>query len=563
VENSQGVASSRTERSSRRKARDMKSEEWKQIDELFQQALNLAPAERAAFLNRTCDGKEHLRQQVESLLANYEQSDSFLEHPPGEIAAELLTSERSRFQEGQFIGQYQVIQYLGAGGMGEVYLARDPRLNRRVAIKVLPHPFISDSNRVRRFEQEAYAASALNHPNIVTIHEVGQVDDAHFIVAEYVEGETLGRRLKRSGPMSVGEALDVALQVANALEAAHTAGIIHRDIKPENIMLRPEGLVKVLDFGLAKLIGAPAPTFDAGFPTANLSQTATGMLSGTVQYMSPEQAQGQEVDARGDIWSLGVVLYEMVTGHPPFTGPTMSEVRAAILKDNPLPLAEFTSSVPWELERIERKAFAKSLEERYASATEMRLDLKKLDEELKLRAKLGLAEFTSSVPWELERIERKAFAKSLEERYASAREMHLHLKKFDEELKLQAKLGARSPAIPTKRERETTRTTAARLAPLRTAPNWPLFILGVIGILLTSYLTWTHLTGDLVKGCKVGSSCDIVLSSEWSTLMGIPTSALGLLAYASLAAIVFIKRADCTGGPPGVSPSSACFIPCI
>src|SRR5215831_15199985 len=155
MENSQGVASSRVERSTRREPHDMKSEEWNQIDELFQQALNLAPGERAAFLNRTCDGKEFVRRQVESLLAHHEQSGSFLEHPPGGIAAELLTSERSRFQEGQFIGQYQVIQYLGAGGMGEVYLARDPRLNRRVAIKVLPYPFISDSNRVRRFEQEA------------------------------------------------------------------------------------------------------------------------------------------------------------------------------------------------------------------------------------------------------------------------------------------------------------------------------------------------------------------------------------------------------------------------
>jgi eukaryotic-like serine/threonine-protein kinase len=366
----------------------MKAERWKQIDDLLQSTLDLPSEGRAAFLAQACAGDEVLRLEVESLLTHYAQAGDFLEAPPSEMAADILQPDHARLTENERIGHYTIRALLGVGGMGEVYLAQDTRLDRKVALKLLPAQFTANEDRKQRFEQEARSASALNHPNIVTIHEISQHEGTHFIVTEYIEGQTLRHRLA-DGPMKFIEALDVAIQVANALEAAHTAGIIHRDIKPENIMLRPDGLVKVLDFGLAKFIGAPTSTFKAGFPTANLSRTAVGMLSGTVQYMSPEQAQGQEVDARGDIWSLGVVLYEMVTGHPPFTGRTISEVLAAILKDIPLPLAESTSSVPPELEAIERKAFAKSLEERYASAREMHLDLKKLDEELKLQSKLG------------------------------------------------------------------------------------------------------------------------------------------------------------------------------
>jgi eukaryotic-like serine/threonine-protein kinase len=365
----------------------MKIERWKQIDGLLQSTLALPPEGRAAFLAQACAADEVLRLEVESLLTHYDQAGDFLEAPPSEMAADILQRDLARLTENQRIGHYTIQALLGVGGMGEVYLAQDTRLDRKVALKLLPAQFTANEDRKQRFEQEARSASALNHPNIVTIHEISQHEGIHFIVTEYIAGQTLRRRLA-DGPMKFIEALDVAIQVANALEAAHTAGIIHRDIKPENIMLRPDGLVKVLDFGLAKLIGASTPTFKAGFPRANLSRTAVGMLSGTVQYMSPEQAQGQEVDARADIWSLGVVLFEMVTGHPPFTGRTMNEVLAAILKDNPLPLAEFTSSVPPELEAIERKAFAKSLTDRYASAREMHLDLRKLDEELKLQAKL-------------------------------------------------------------------------------------------------------------------------------------------------------------------------------
>src|SRR5262245_35478104 len=231
----------------------MNPEEWAQIEELFAQALNVPPANRPAFLDQACSGNDFLKRQVESLLASDGHAQDFLEQPPGEIAAELLTAETPRFETGQLIGHYTVIGWLGGGGMGEVYLAQDSRLNRRVAIKVLRRPFLSDSNRVRRFTQEARAASALNHPNIVTIHEVGQVEGTPFMVAEFIDGQTLRRRLPLDGSMPMQEAMDIALEVARALEAAHSAGIVHRDIKPDNIMIRPDGLVKVLDFGLAKL----------------------------------------------------------------------------------------------------------------------------------------------------------------------------------------------------------------------------------------------------------------------------------------------------------------------
>jgi eukaryotic-like serine/threonine-protein kinase len=366
----------------------MKQEDWNQIDELFQEALNQAPDDRAAFLDRVCISKEVVRREVESLLAHHWQAETFLEQPPTEVAAELLASGKSRFLSGQFINHYRVNEFLGSGAMGEVYLARDTTLDRPVAIKVLLAHFTSDTDKVRRFEQEARAASALNHPNIVTIHEVGQVDDIHFIVAEYIEGQTLRQRLTAGGPMNAEEALDVALQVANALDAAHAAGIVHRDIKPDNIMLRPDGLIKVVDFGLVKLSDPVELVSDhRDFDNRSL-KTNPGVIMGTARYMSPEQARGQMVDARTDIWSLGVVLFEMLAGKPPFDGETMSHTIVEVLDQPVPPLAAHVKGIPPELERIVHQCLCKNSDERYQTAKEFADDLKNLRVQLEGRGGL-------------------------------------------------------------------------------------------------------------------------------------------------------------------------------
>jgi TolB-like protein/Flp pilus assembly protein TadD len=264
--------------------------------------------------------------------------------------------------------------------MGEVYLAEDPRLRRKVALKVLPENIAADKERLRRFEQEALSASALNHPNILTIYEFGAENNTHFLAAEYVEGETLRERLQREA-LSLPEFLDISAQVASALNAAHSAGIIHRDIKPENIMLRDDGLVKVLDFGLAKLTEKKAEAVDTEGETRARVNTAPGMVMGTVAYMSPEQARGKETDARSDIWSLGVVLYEILAGRQPFTEETTTDTLATILHREPAPLAADT---PPELAHIIRKALRKDKEERYQTSKDLWIDLKNLKRELEI-----------------------------------------------------------------------------------------------------------------------------------------------------------------------------------
>jgi hypothetical protein len=279
------------------------------------------------------------------------------------------------------IAHYRILSPLGAGGMGDVYLAEDTRLGRRVALKLLSGEFTSSETRVRRFQQEARAASALNHPNILTIHEIGQADRLHYIATEYVEGETLRQRLSRER-MSVREVLEAGVQIADALVEAHRAGIVHRDIKPENIMLRPNGLVKVLDFGLAKLTDEAAPAADSATLTVAQIDTAFGTVVGTYHYMSPEQARGLKVDARSDIFSLGVVLHEMVGGKTPFQGETSSHVIIAILEKDPARLSTCASDVPPELERIVAKALRKNRDERYQTIKDLHLDLKSLKQEL-------------------------------------------------------------------------------------------------------------------------------------------------------------------------------------
>jgi eukaryotic-like serine/threonine-protein kinase len=295
-------------------------------------------------------------------------------------------------QAGTRLGPYEVITLIGAGGMGEVWLATELRLGRKVALKLLPADLTRDPIRIQRFEQEARAASALNHPNVCTIHALDQTSDGqHYIAMEYVEGDTLRQRLATSR-LSVREALDIAIQVAAALSVAHTAGIIHRDIKPENVMLRADGVVKVLDFGLAKL----APVAPEGADTTQmLVQTDAGTVVGTAAYMSPEQARGQQVDARTDIWSLGVMLYEMIAGRSPFSAPSASDVLAAILQNEPAPVARFDPDAPAEVQRILTKTLRKDRSQRYQSVQDLLLDLQALREELQSHARSGSAPVTA------------------------------------------------------------------------------------------------------------------------------------------------------------------------
>ena len=286
---------------------------------------------------------------------------------------------------GTQLGRYEIRSKIGEGGMGEVYLAQDTELARTVAIKILPETLASDPQRLQRFIQEARAASALNHPNILTVYEIGQTRSIHFIASEHIEGETL--RLHLPSAKSLNEVLDICVQVATALAAAHRAGIVHRDIKPDNIMVRHDGIAKVLDFGLAKLTARESTTFDSQAPTR--FKTDPGTVVGTVTYMSPEQARGKPVDARTDVFSLGVVIYEMVTGCLPFAGQTSSEVLAAILSDKePQPLARYSREVPAELERIVSKALRKNMNERYQTIKDMLLDLQTLKQELEFERKL-------------------------------------------------------------------------------------------------------------------------------------------------------------------------------
>ncbi|MEK6325181.1 MAG: protein kinase [Acidobacteriota bacterium] len=289
---------------------------------------------------------------------------------------------------GTRLNHYEILSRIGAGGMGEVYLAQDTKLDRKVALKLLPAEFTTDEDRVRRFIQEAKAASALNHPNIITIYEIGEIAGTHFIATEFINGLTLRQHMAKE-KMRLHTALEVASQVAFALTAAHEAGIVHRDIKPENVMLRPDGVVKVLDFGLAKLTEQRPATVDTNAPTIGNVKTDPGTVMGTVQYMSPEQARGVEVDARTDLFSLGVVLYEMLSGRVPFAGETASHIIVSILEKEPLPLTRAAPGVPAELERIVTKVLVKDREERYQSAKDLLIDLKRLRARQELEAELA------------------------------------------------------------------------------------------------------------------------------------------------------------------------------
>ena len=306
----------------------------------------------------------------------------------------------STIPTGTRLGRYEIRSLIGAGGMGEVYLAHDAKLDRAVALKMLPAELAADQNRMKRFVQEARAASALNHPNIITIYEIEDADTQPHIAMEFIDGETLRDRMKRKGGIRLAEALDVVTQIASALSAAHTAGIVHRDIKPENIMVRRDGYIKVLDFGLAKLTERTSSSVDTEAATRALVNTDPGAVMGTVHYMSPEQARGLEVDARTDLWSLGVLLYELVTGHLPFKGATATDTILAIVDKEPPPLAHHVPDAPEALEWIITKALTKDREDRYQTAREMLTDLRRLKQRLDVNAEIerSVAPHISNAP---------------------------------------------------------------------------------------------------------------------------------------------------------------------
>ncbi|HEY7911113.1 MAG TPA: serine/threonine-protein kinase [Blastocatellia bacterium] len=364
----------------------MTPERYRQIGDIYVAALELDPHRLADYLDAACAGDDLLREEVESLLASNQDAGDFISTTALEVIAEELAKDQEDTLEGKEFGHYRVLSLLGAGGMAEVYLAEDLSLPRKVALKLLPAAFTQDVDRARRFEQEARAVSALNHPNIVTIYEIGQHNGRQYIASELIEGSTLRDRMTKG--IRLQEVLHVTIQVASALTAAHRAGVVHRDIKPENIMLRPDGYVKVLDFGLAKLTDNEPPDSGDAKTGAKKVSTTAGIVLGTAGYMSPEQARGQRVDARTDIFSLGVMLYEMIAGRGPFVAPTTADTIVAILSMEATPLRRMISDIPIEFDRIVAKALAKARSARYQSAEEMLKDLKDLSLELEVASKM-------------------------------------------------------------------------------------------------------------------------------------------------------------------------------
>jgi eukaryotic-like serine/threonine-protein kinase len=356
----------------------MTPERHQKLEELFHTVLEVEPSRRAALMDRLCAGDQSLRTDLQALVDSHERAEEFIAAPAFELAASKLSAPAPRVQVGARLGHYEILSMLGAGGMGEVYLALDTRLGRKAALKVLPPHISTNQDLMNRFVREAQLASRLNHPNIATIYDIAEADGIRFIAMEYIEGATLSAKIS-GRQLDLAGALDASIQIADALAAAHTQGITHRDIKPDNIMIRPDGRVKVLDFGLAKLT-EPSLLADRSNAPTMLSGTATqtGFVMGTVRYMSPEQARGETLDARTDIFSLGIVLYEMVTGSAPFAGRTTSDVIASLLTREIAPPSHQAPAVPGELDRIVAKALRKGREDRYQTMQELMSDLKAL-----------------------------------------------------------------------------------------------------------------------------------------------------------------------------------------
>jgi serine/threonine protein kinase len=351
----------------------MTPERWKKIEQIYNTAREREESRRVAYLEEVCAGDDELRREVDSLLAKEKRGDGFLESPGVEAAAKPLAMGASRSRSGQQLGSYKIVSLLGAGGMGEVYQARDAKLERDVAIKVLPAAFVHDAERLARFQREARMLAALNHPHIATIHGLEQFDGVHYLVMELVLGHTLAERIS-AGALKIEEALKFAGQIAEALEAAHEKGVIHRDLKPANVKVTPEGRVKVLDFGLAKAFAGDDELDLSNASTLITMGTEEGRILGTPAYMSPEQARGKAVDKRTDIWAFGIVLYELLTGKRAFRGETPSDTLAAVLEREPdwqvLPPA-----TPPKIRDLLRRCMQKDSQHRLRDIGDARLEI--------------------------------------------------------------------------------------------------------------------------------------------------------------------------------------------
>ena len=346
------------------------------LERICQAALERPAAERKRFVAEECGGDDALRREVESLLAHAEAASSFLETPV--LAAQAMGAARPTLAAGQRVGAYTILSLLGSGGMGEVYRARDATLGREVALKVLPSLFTSDPERLARFEREARLLASLNHPNIATIHGFEKADGIHALVLEVVEGQTLAERLQPGAALPLADALTIARQIAEALEAAHEKGVVHRDLKPANIKIRPDGVVKVLDFGLAKAVAPAGLAADGSrLPPQTMGGTRDGLIVGTAAYMSPEQARGQPVDTRADIWAFGCVLYEMLSGQGPFVGPTVTDTLVAILEREPnwdaLPLVLHP-----RIHELLRRCLEKDPKKRWRDVGDVRMEIERV-----------------------------------------------------------------------------------------------------------------------------------------------------------------------------------------
>src|SRR5215470_4612195 len=368
----------------------MRPERWQVIEELYHSASGVPDEERHSFLQKACDGDQSLANEVETLLRHGSTPQSVLDRPAVALLAKAMAVDEfesgTPLLDGRTISHYRILEPIGRGGMGVVYKAEDLKLRRHVALKLLPQFLATDPQALQRFEREAQAASALNHPHICTVYEIGEAEGLHFIAIELLDGETLKQRIAQ-GPLDVLETLGVAAQICDALEAAHATGIVHRDIKPSNIILTRRGDSKLLDFGVAKRAGPELARKSEALlsllsTNVELRLTSPGAAIGTVAYMSPEQARGEDVDVRSDIFSMGTVLYEMTTGKCAFTGKDAAEVLDAIQHKPPTPITKLDRGAPSELVRITSKATEKDRSQRYRSAGEMRTDLEALHRSL-------------------------------------------------------------------------------------------------------------------------------------------------------------------------------------
>ena len=358
-------------------------ERWQEIERLCQSALGMEPAKREAYLKEACAGDESLKREVDDLLVQQSEAEGFMKNPAMDVAAKALAGDQEGAAltdlAGRTVAHYRIEEKIGEGGMGMVYRAHDTHLNRPVALKMLPPETLADPERKRRFVREARAASALNHPNIVTIYDIDQADGIDYIAMEYVPGKILSDVIPRNG-MHLQKVLSFSVQIADALASAHAAGIVHRDLKPSNVIVGDDGRVRVLDFGLAKLTEKPAAGEEASGSMTE-PRTEEGTILGTAPYMSPEQAQGKPVDGRSDIFSFGAVLYEMVTGRPAFARESNLATLAAILREEPRPVREFSGDAPPELDRIISRCLRKDPDRRFQNMADVKVELEEIKEE--------------------------------------------------------------------------------------------------------------------------------------------------------------------------------------